>query len=233
MRHLATLCLVLAIVVGANAQTTTTFDDLGEFTGVRVSSAFQVDLVRGDAYAAEVTVPDRVADRVSVEVDDGILVIELKRGSSVNMRGRERLSAVVTLPMLEAIDASGATEVRSEDRWEGDALAIGASGAADIELDLAVNSLAISASGASDIDLTGEATQLTVDCSGASDVDAEELIAANVTVSSSGASDVSVHAEESIVATASGGSDIRYSGKAERVSVDASGGSDIHGPKGQ
>ena len=232
MRSPLTLLLAAVSVVAA-AQTTTTYDDLGEFTGIRVGSAFQVELVRGDACAAEVTVPDRVADRVSVKRDGDVLVIGLERGRSVDLRGRERLSATVTLPSLRAVEASGAAEVRSPQRWEADEFALGVSGAAAVELELAVGSLSVHASGASDVDLGGEADRLSVDCSGASDVDAGELVAGEVTVSSSGASDVSVHAEESIVATASGGSDIRYSGKAERVSVDASGGSDIHGPKGQ
>ena len=228
MRRLApSLLLVLALVAGACAQTVTTYDDLGTFTGVRISSAFDVDLVRGDAHVAVISVPDQYADRIAVDVVDDVLVVEVKRGSSLKMRRGGKLEATITLPLLTQVDVSGAVTLRSDDTWQGEELALQASGASDIELDLEVESLAIAASGASDVELEGRAVRLVVEASGASDVEAEDVEADEVIVSSSGASDVSVYAAEALTATASGGSDIRYVGGAERVSVQSSSGSDI------
>lgn len=227
MRLLALLLFTVSAALPALAQTTTTHDDLGAFTGIRASNAFDVDVERGDAHVAVVTAPDKYADRIVVEVVDGMLVLGVKRGESLDMRGSDKLHATVTMPRLEAVDVSGAVTLRSDERWSGDGFALQASGAADVELVVEVESLAISASGASDCKLEGRSTDLVVEASGASDIDAADVEAAQVAVSSSGASDVSIHASESITATASGGSDIRYTGAAERVSINASGGSDI------
>lgn len=231
LRITATALCLFAIACSGQS-TTTAYDDLGAFTGIRASSAFHVDVERGEIHRAVVTVPEKYADRVAVEVEGGTLVLRLRRGRDVNLRGRDRLSATVTLPALDAVEASGASTVRSDEAWEADGFAIDASGASDLDLRLDVGSLAISASGASDVELAGRASRLTIDASGASDVDAGDVVAADVTVTSSGASDVEVHADESITATASGGSDIRYTGAAERVRVSASSGADIHGPRG-
>jgi hypothetical protein len=75
--------------------------------------------------------------------------------------------------------------------------------------------------------LNGTARSARIRSSGGSDLDASELTADEVDVDSSGGSDVMIAVRSSIVGSASGGSDVVYSGEPRTVDVDASGGSDV------
>lgn len=70
----------------------------------------------------------------------------------------------------------------------------------------------------------GEVQQQRLDLSGASHYRADKLLAHEVQVSASGASDVRLHAEESLDATLSGGSSLKYTGSPQ-TRIDTSGGS--------
>ena len=63
--------------------------------------------------------------------------------------------------------------------------------------------------------------------SGGSDFNASGLQTEEADLHSSGGSDLSIAVRDRIVANASGGSDITYSGEPRSVNVNASGGSDI------
>jgi hypothetical protein len=66
-----------------------------------------------------------------------------------------------------------------------------------------------------------------VQSSGGSDLNASRLTANTAEVESSGGSDLSIAVRDAIVANASGGSDISYSGQPTTVKVNASGGGDV------
>lgn len=103
----------------------------------------------------------------------------------------------ITLPNVEAIDASGASEVELTSFGK-------------------IDDLHISLSGAGSFSATGKTTEvknLAVDLSGAGEVDAEQLIAQKVKVHVSGAGEADVHAVEELDASVSGVGSVNYSGQ--------------------
>jgi hypothetical protein len=196
------------------------------FDAVSVGGGVDLFVRQGADFRVEVVSDDDLAEIVT-EVRDGTLEIRRERTLSRFFDWGDQGAVHVTLPALTALTASGGSDVRTEGTFSGDELALVASGGSDVELDVAVDTLTATASGGSDALLTGTARVAQLHSSGGSDLNASRFTVAQASVESSGGSDVSIAVSESLVANASGGSDITYSGEPRTVNVNASGGADV------
>lgn len=200
--------------------------NLSGFHSVSVGGGLDLFLSRGDTFVVEVDTDEEPTDIIT-EVRDGTLDVRRDRAWFDFFGGHDEGEVYVTMPTLQALTASGGSDVRVEGSFAGDALRVTASGGSDVELDAAVNSVEVQASGGSDVQITGTARSARVQSSGGSDVDAERFTADEANVESSGGSDVSIAVRNSIVGHASGGSDITYTGQPSSASVEASGGGEV------
>lgn len=200
--------------------------NLSGFHSVSVGGGLDLFLSRGDTFSVEVDT-DEEPSEIITEVRDGTLDVRRDRSWFGFFGDHDEGEVYVTMPTLQALTASGGSDVRAEGSFAGDALRVTASGGSDIELNAAVNSVDIQASGGSDVELTGSARSARVQSSGGSDVDAVGFTADEANVESSGGSDVSISVRNSIAGHASGGSDITYAGQPGSVNVEASGGGEV------
>jgi hypothetical protein len=230
--HISSAVLLLLILplasVGVRADTHE-LRELGAFDSISVGGGIDVHLQIGDAH------------RVEVEADDADEVVTRVRGSTLEIQHQSHSllgglfhwgdagEVYVTLPALRSLTAGGGSDVDSVGTLTGDALEISAAGGSDVDIDVAVTNLEISASGGSDFALSGSARFIRARASGGSDLDARDFTAEEADLQSSGGSDVFISVSRRLVARASGGSDIVYSGEPDDVDVDSSGGSDIRG----
>jgi hypothetical protein len=221
-------CLVvpfLAASLAAYAQDRETRDLTG-FDAIAVGGGIDLFVRQGADFRVEVESDDDVAEIVT-EVRDGTLQIRRDRTQWAFFDWGDHGAVYVTLPALTALTASGGSDVRADGTLSGDELAIVASGGSDVAIDVAVDTLAATASGGSDTRLSGTARRAQLHSSGGSDLNASQFSVVEATVESSGGSDVSIAVSERIVANASGGSDVTYSGDPRSVNVNASGGADV------
>jgi hypothetical protein len=197
------------------------------FDAIEVGGGIDLDLRLARDFVVEVAT-EGDPDEILTELRDRTLVIR-RRGSL----GRffdwdgDRAAVRVTLPELNALAASGGSNVRATGTFASDDLKIVASGGSDIAIDVAAGALEATSSGGSDLRLSGKARSARVHASGGSDVDAIELTADDADVQSSGGSDLMIAVRNRIAGNASGGSDVVYRGQPQTVDVDASGGSDV------
>lgn len=196
------------------------------FDAIAVGGGIDLFVRQGEDFRVEVESDDDVA-KIVTEVRDGTLQIRRDRTLSGFFDWGDHGAVYVTLPALTALTASGGSDVRADGTLSGDELAIVASGGSDVAIDVAVGTLAATASGGSDTRLSGTARTAHLHSSGGSDLNASQFTVAEANVDSSGGSDVSIAVSERIVANASGGSDITYSGDPGSVNVNASGGADV------
>jgi hypothetical protein len=200
--------------------------NLSGFHSVSVGGGLDLFLRRGDTFVVEVDT-DEEPSEIITEVRDGTLDVRRDRPWFDFFGDSDEGEVYVTMPTLQALTASGGSDVRVEGSFAGDALRITASGGSDVELDAAVNSVEVQASGGSDVELSGSAHTARLQSSGGSDVDAERFTADEANVESSGGSDVAISVRNSIAGRASGGSDITYTGQPGSVNVEASGGGEV------
>jgi hypothetical protein len=210
MRTPAIACLALLVTactsgsgeLGREARQTASFD------AIDVSGPFQVNVQLGPAASVEIMGDDNVVPKVVTTVQGTTLHVDLP-GRVVT---KLPLQAVITLPALVDLEASGAATVT-------------VAGVTGEQLD-------VEASGASRIALGGEIQALELDVSGASTIDAQALTATQAQVEASGASTANVRVTGSLVAEASGASTIRYHGQPGQLAKDESGASTIEAAGG-
>jgi hypothetical protein len=190
-------------IVGSN-NITTEIRDVSGFTGVDVSSALDVNVIAGTEFNVTVRANDNVQERVIVRRDGNDLKIKLASG---NYREID-VTVDVTMPDLENIEVSGASDV-------------------DVSGFTSFDDLSIDLSGASNLDFTTSTVDnLTAGISGASTASLFSLTATKVEVNLSGASNLSIRATDLISGSVSGASTLRYRGN-PNVTADASGASNI------
>ncbi len=171
------------------------------FHSVEIRGAADVQLIKDDQQYVEATV--RNDDRLIYEVNDEVLtIVTSKKGECI----------IIHTPELQNMTFSGAAKIKTQGRFTTPQLAITASGASEIDLDVDVEQLEIKASGASDIELDGTASRLIVDVTGASKVDAGDLQTCVSRVTASGASNVEINVNDTLIAYPSGMSKITYHG---------------------
>lgn len=199
------------------------------FHGISVSNAFDVYLNQGNDEAVAVSAAEsKYREMISVEVKDGILIIELKKDGWKWNNGNKKLKAYISFKKIDRLNVSGACDVFIDGTLKGDDLKINLSGASDIKTaKLDVKKLDVDISGASDMTITGNAGQLTVDVSGASKFKGTELVTDFCNARASGASDIRITVNKELSAHASGASDVKYKGDGVIRDIKTSGASNI------
>ncbi len=213
-KPILTFCMLLGFSASLSAQETKSIT-ISNFNGLSVSNGIDLFISQGNTESVKVTAHPDLLKNVIVEKEGSTLRIRYKDNMSWSrlIKG-QGIKVYVNCKALQAITASGGSDVLAESNIKTDRLSITASGGSDIDLNVNTKELKIVSSGGSDIDLKGVATNLSVTSSGGSDIDALELTAEYAKVTGSGGSDINVHVTRALEANASGGSDIHYKGDA-------------------
>lgn len=216
---------IVAVLPGAFAQADSEVRDLTGFSGIDVSGGIDLDIRIGDEFHVEVEADDDDVEEILTEVRGDTLHLRIDRDDFWN--GFDDYSALIVLPALTEVEASGGSDVRVIGTVTGAKFDLSTSGGSDIEIDLAVEELDVSMSGGSDVELSGTANMATIRNSGGSDLDARDLRVNHAELRASGGADVAITVLETLDARASGAADITYYGDPEVLDSDESGGSDI------
>jgi hypothetical protein len=240
-RILVGFILMISCQINAQEKTSVIYDNhtqvrkVPSFTAISVSSA--IDLYLTQANSNEVAVSateDEIRDHIITEVVGGTLIIRLgEHGTWFSWKkwGNYKTKAYVSIKEINAITASGASNVHLVSTLESPKMRIKLSGASDFYGDIkagtidyklsgaseyvgkvTATNILIEESGASSIDLEGTSDDLSLMISGASDAKLYKLVTKGAVVHTSGASHAKVNVTEMIKAVASGASDIDYKG---------------------
>jgi hypothetical protein len=196
--------------------------EIDDATEVVMQSGGDLTIRLGNEPALTVTGGDNLLERLSTEVDDGRLVIGVRRGPLIV--GDRDLDIEVTVTSLESVILEGSGDVTAEFDTT-DEVSLDIRGSGEIETNaLDAQTVRASISGSGSIDTEGKTDELVVNVSGSGDIDASELSSRTVQVVLSGSGQVSVDAADSLDVTLSGSGTVRYSGRPEvRSSISGSG----------
>jgi hypothetical protein len=226
--HVAAL-LLLAIVASActavrgSGDVVTIEVPVDDFNRLAVSHSFDVNVSVGDEPSLTLRVDDNLESSLDVEVANDTLRIGLQPRTSVS---NATLEADVTVTSLDAVEGSGAVSI-DLGSLAGSTLELQLSGASDLNGAVDFDNVTGVLSGASNISLSGRVATLDVDASGASDLALLDLEVDGLIVSLSGASSAEVSVNDSIRASLSGASSLRYRGDPDVTTIDVSGASSI------
>jgi hypothetical protein len=219
--------IVLATLTGCSpfvtaGDTRTEDREIDDASSVVLRTGGDVDIRLGDEPALTVTGGENVLERLVTEVDDGRLVIGIRRGPLII--GERGLQVDITVTSLESVVIDGSGDVTAE-FGDAEEVSVDIRGSGEIEADdLDAQAVRASISGSGNIDLSGRTDSVIVEVSGSGDIEAGDLDAATAQVVLSGSGNVHVSAADELDVTLSGSGDVRYAGRPEvRSSVSGSG----------
>lgn len=209
-------------VVSGSGNLVTEEMDFHDFTGVEVSSSFEVAIVQSDSYSVSITVDDNLFDFTQVSKTGKTLKIGLKSGYSYRPG---TLKAVINMPNLSGLDLSGASRVTISGFSSSQDFKLNLSGASDVTGGITADNANFSLSGASTVDLAGSANDMHITASGGSQLYLDKFPVRNADVNLSGGSETTVKLDGTLKGDLSGGSQLYYVGEPTIEDIDISGGS--------
>ncbi|WP_113663952.1 head GIN domain-containing protein [Pedobacter nanyangensis] len=188
---------------------------VNDFSSIGVSSGINLHLKQGNTESLVIKGDEEVIKDVVVEKNDRSISIKYKEGVNWSrlFKGRS-IDVYVTFKNLNALAASGGSDVYIDGQLKTDKFSLAASGGSDVKLNLVCKDIKIAVSGGADIELKGSAENMSISASGGSDISAFDFRVDYAQVNSSGGADVDIYVNKGLTAAASGGSDITYKGNA-------------------
>ncbi|MCB9363752.1 MAG: DUF2807 domain-containing protein [Flavobacteriales bacterium] len=197
---------------------------LASFTGVKISSAFNVELIEAPSSTVKIEgVPEQYIDNIITEVNGDVLEVFVKG----KVKAVSDMKLTITYQSLNSVEVSGASSVKANNAINASTFTIKTSGASNLDLSLNAQDVKLNSSGASDVRLKGFAKTFDLAVSGASTIKTKAFEVNKVDINISGASDVDVYAAEEISGTASGASDVDVYGNPPVNTISKSGASDV------
>ncbi len=179
----------------------------GKFTGIDVSSAIEVTLEQSDKTEIIVEADDNLQNTIVTEVKDGKLIISNK--SYINIQNGIR-KVLVKMPIIDNLEASSASSIKSKNTITGNQIYIQSSSAATINLNLEIDTINCKSSSGSTIKLKGMALKVETQASSGSSIKCFRLLANEVIADASSGANIEVHPALSLKAEASSGASINY-----------------------
>jgi hypothetical protein len=189
-----------------------------------VASGLRAEISIADSFSVHLTGDDNILPLIETVVEANVL--KIRPLDDQVLRPSRPIVAVVTLPALDTLAASGGSHVEASGA-SGAKVHMTSSGGSQMNASAVdAQSVAVESSGGSQLSLTGQADGLDATLSGGSRLTATKLTARAVTLSASGGSHAEVAASDTLHATISGGTQACYTGD-PTVTSDTSGGANL------
>jgi hypothetical protein len=166
-------------------------------------------------------------DKITTEVEDGVLKIYYRPRNDWHFGGNNRLRAYVSFKTLDRLSGSGGSDISVSGTIKGSKLRISLSGGGDFEGAVEVADLNVDQSGGGDVKISGKATNLKIESSGGGDFKGFDLASETCYASGSGGSDMQLWVNKELSVNTSGGGDVRYKGSAVIREIKTSGGGSV------
>jgi hypothetical protein len=183
--------------------------DIGEFTGLKVSSGIDVVIRQGNEISLELEADDNLHEVIITEVVDNTLKIDTRK----NIRKAKSKKVFLVYEDLNRIRISSSGDVTGENTLQTDRLDIDLSSAGDLNLEVEAEKISCDISSAGDARLSGSTEILMASLSSAGDLHAYELMAKKADVSCSSAGDARIYASEEFNLRSSSAGSIYYKGE--------------------
>lgn len=196
----------------------------GNFKGISAGGAFTVEIRTGSNTEVVVEADDNIIGMIETEVEDDILHIDTKDGTSLN---DVHLVVYVTAPEINSINSSGAATIKAIGQLKSDRkITLDVSGAAHLTASVDAPEVSAEVSGAGNMEVSGNTRDYSAEVHGSGNLHSGDLKSENTTVDASGAGNAWVHSSVSLKAEASGAGNVHYKGGGN-VTVNTSGAGNV------
>ena len=204
---LAGAAMATALMVGAAHAETRSYDFSG-FTRLAASKGVDVKATVGDDYAVRAEGSAENLERLTISLHGDTLKIG-RENKFVNSRWKDGKAPIVyvSMPSLEEVSVSTGAALSAEG--------------------VSADAISASVSTGADVELEGTCDSFNASVSTGADLDADDLVCSKVEISISTGADASVHATDSLNASASTGGSVKVEGSPNATNVSKSLGGDV------
>lgn len=183
-----------------------------EFTAVSSSEGLDVLVTQGEDFEIVVEADENIIDLIATDIRDGKLKIHARENI-----GQATKKIYVTLPVITGLESSSGSELTGTNQIKAEKISLEASSGSHLQVSLTADEVEADTSSGADIHLTGEANLMYADASSGSGIRAREFEVRECHANGSSGADLDLNVSESLVADASSGADISYTGNPDRV----------------
>ncbi len=185
--------------------------------GIEIRGPVDVVLRQGPAERLSLHTDDNIAPLIETVVQDGILRIGVKAGSSFHVA--HAIGATIEIPQLQSLRLLASGDLSCA-QFEADLVEITVGGSGGVRIDsLRAGTVAVLVQGSGDVHLSGVAARQGYVIEGSGDIGAEELAGSEVAVRIAGSGNAQVWANKSLAVDISGSGDVIYRGQAALTST--------------
>lgn len=149
------------IIVGEGDNATESFPDLTNFTGIKLNSAFEVNITESNTFSVEASGYSNLLPYLDFVVENDILVLQFEEGSYQNVN----IVVDITLPSLLKVENNASTSMNLATSFSSENMEVILSGSGDISCTTALsitNNLNATCNGSGTIHLLGAALEQTL-----------------------------------------------------------------------
>jgi hypothetical protein len=181
---------------------------LNSFSKLKVQNGIDVYLTHSNEESAKIEARGHQLKDIKTEVVGD----ELRISHSSRLLRSGNIKVYLNYRNLTAIEASGGSDVKSENVIKADEFYARASGGSDLRLSIETYYMEAHVSGGSDLYLNGSTEAFSFTAGGGSDIKAENFQSKRGVVKVSGGSDANLNVTGELEVSASGGSDVNVTG---------------------
>ncbi|MCG2462252.1 DUF2807 domain-containing protein [Flavobacteriaceae bacterium F89] len=180
-----------------------------QFTAVSASEGLDVYVTQADEFKITVEADENVIDLIGTDISNGKLRIHARENI-----GRATKKVFVSLPVVTELESSSGANLTVKNVLNADHIEIGASSGSGIGVNLKASEIRANASSGANIKISGEASNLEIHASSGSGIGANDLRVKTCNAKASSGADISINVSDTLIADASSGANINYSGDA-------------------
>lgn len=201
--------------------------NLSGFSKIEVSGAFEIIIVKSNAYSVKIEADDKDISRTKTTVNGDKLIISYEKEGKGYDKNSSKIVITINTPELNGLTCSGAVEVESLDVFDAEKFELKTSGATEVSLAVNAKLLISKFSGATEVKLKGKVDTHALEMTGASELEAIGLQVSKYAIESKGAADCEIFVTDELAVSGSGASSIKYKGSPSKVTKDTRGATDI------
>ncbi|WP_128547495.1 PspC domain-containing protein [Larkinella soli] len=190
--------------------------DVNNFSRVDIGGAFAVRVKRGTAFKVVADGREEDVDDLRVRVEGGELHVDYRNEGLFQLKDRRRVGLTITMPDVDALQFSGATQAIITDFDNLDKLRVGLTGACRSLLDVKADNLDLELTGASKATLRGRSGRLSARLAGACKLDATAMQVGRADINATGASSADFGTVQDLNSETSGASSVNGPNKSEQ-----------------
>lgn len=196
---------------------------LGEFSGIDLGLAGDIEVSIADSYSVEVSAQENLLPLLKTELRDGVLHLFFEGNVSYSENVKIRIAG----PSFNRFEITGSGKITLLSPMKNERLDLKIAGSGDLDLQqIDVREIFVDIIGSGTVVLGGTSNQLDVNISGSGELKGAKLTTAVCKADVSGSGNITADVSQSLDANVSGSGDVFYTGNPE-VKKDVSGSGDV------